>query len=171
MELQLFKEKFMHSAGKLEEKLDAIRDVLLSEGEEAESKESWAEYNWPQFHKTALDHIRELARDADKVYHFVVEDEYPCAIESGEQITYESELFRDLHDLLDCIEAIAYDFGYTFEKLTGDCLKRTENKNSQDNISSLAAYIIEELDLLVENASYILEYLTDNGCCESNARK
>ena len=169
MELQVFKDKFMHTIYKLEEKLDKIRDVLLSEGEEDGPEESWAEYNWPQFQSTALEHIKALVRDADKVYYFVVEDERPCDSNS-ERVEFESELFRDLHNLLDCIEEISYDFGHTFEKLTGECLERTENKCSQDNVSGLANYIMEEFDLLVEDAGYILEYLTSNGCHESNPR-
>ncbi len=167
MELQVFKDKFMHTTYKLEEKLDKVRDVLLSEGEEDEPEESWAEYNWPQFSSTALEHIRALAKDAAKVYHFVVEDERPCDSDS-EQLVYDSEMFRNLHDILDYVEDISRSFGHTYLKLTGEHLERAENPHNQDSIAGLADYIMEEFDLLVEDASEILSYLANNNCCESN---
>ena len=63
MELQIFKNKFMHSIYRLKERLDKIRDILLSEAEAEEPEESWAEYNWPQFQDIALKHNELYRKD------------------------------------------------------------------------------------------------------------
>lgn len=159
MELQTFKEKYMHKVRKLYGKLSDIRGKLLSEGEEAEPEENWSDYDWPQFYKTALDRIKELVKDADKVYFFVVEDECPTA-EQEYSVEFESQMFRDMHGILDCVEEISSDLSKVYVKLTGDCLERAENPYKRDSISGLAEYILEELSVLVEHADCILSFIS-----------
>lgn len=163
MNLQTFKQTFIHSTSIFKRSLDEIRELLLGEGDESLPEEDWSTYNWPSFSNQALDHIKELSTNASKIHYFVVEDPRPNR-EDKEEIVYDSELFRNLHDILDYINFISIDLAQTYKKFTGTEPERTENKNDQTNVDGLTNYILEELNFLNEYVEQILRYLKIQEC-------
>jgi len=158
MELQTFKNKFVKSIYRLEEQLAIIRERLFGEGEENEPEEDWSQYTWIGFTEYAIKHLKTIENYADRIYEFIVSPE--CCDCEQEDSRNDSEFIKTLQIFDRHISNIEYDINHTYNTLTGDVLERTENKNSRENANGYTAFLVEELDVLIEDVEEVIKFIT-----------
>ncbi len=162
MELAEFKKQFVDGLNKLEDGLDKIRELLLSEGEEREPIEDYRQYGFKTFCAVAKDETSRLSAAADKIYYYVVQEGFDpvCDDSSGKQRLL-TPLCQDLDKLYDDIYSISYCLGHSYNKLTNRCLDCVEIDwdTAKDSAETFTNCLIQFLEEQIEAADCIISFI------------
>ena len=147
---------------KLEEGLDKIRELLLSEGEESEPKEDYSQYGFKTFCAVAKDETSRLSAAADKVYYYVVQEGFgPLCEDFLSEQSLLTPLCQDLDRLYDDIYSISYCLGHSYNKLTNKCLEGIEIDwdTAKDSAETFTNCLIQFLEEQIEATDCIISFI------------
>lgn len=150
MELAEFKKQFVDGLNKLEDGLDKIKELLLSEGEERESIEDYRQYGFKPFCAVAKEELSRLVESANRIYYYVVQEGFdPVCDDSMSEYKVLTPLCQDLNKLYNDIDSISYCLGHSYNKLTNRYLEGIEldwetNKDSAETFTNCLIQFLEE---------------------------
>ena len=150
MKLAEFKKQFVDGLNKLEDGLDKIKELLLSEGEAREPIEDYRQYGFKTFCAVAKEELSRLVESANRIYYYVVQEGFdPVNGDSMSEHKVLTPLCEDLDKLYDNIDSISYCLGHSYNKLTNRYLDAIEvdwetNKDSAETFTNCLIQFLEE---------------------------
>ena len=162
MKLAEFKKQFVESLNKLEDGLDKIRELLLSEGEEREPIEDYSQYGFRTFCAVAKEELSRLQEAASKIYYYAVQDGFdPVSDDSMSEHRVLTPLCQDLDKLYDEIDTISFCLGHSYNRLTNRCLECTEIDwdTNKDSAETFTNSLLQFLDEQIEATDCIISFI------------
>lgn len=162
MKLTEFKKQFVEMLNKLEDGLDKIRDLLLSEGEEPEPTEDYSHYGFKSFCAVAKEELLRLRETATKIYYYAVQEGFdPVNDDSMSEHKGLTPLCQDLDRLYDEIDIINFCLGHSYNKLTNDHLECMEINwdTSKESAETFTNSLIQFLEEQIEAAACIISFI------------
>ena len=165
MELSEFKKQFVDKLNKLENGLNRIGDLLLSEGEEKEIVEDYSQDGFRTFCAVAKEELSRLREIATKIYCYVVQDVFdPVVDDSSSEHRVLTPLCQDLDRLYDEIDTISFCLGHSYNRLTNEYLECVERdwETNKDSAETFTNILIQFLDEQIEATNYITSFIESN---------
>ena len=163
MELAEFKKQFVSNLNKLEDGLDKIRELLLSEGEEREPIEDYSQYGFRTFCAVAKEELLRLVESAHRIYYYVVQEGFDpeCGDSSLSEQRALTPLCQDLDKLYDDIYSISFCLGHSYNRLTNKCLDCMELdwETNKDSAETFTNCLIQFLEEQIEAADCIISFI------------